>query len=150
MADTRFRKEAEDWVRTKALPELLKQTFSTRNLKLESGGVFEFDAVSDDGIIVASISTSSSRTSGNNLCTGAIHKLRSDMLFLLLARAEQPYIVLTQADMYAYWMNERERGRVPLTIRFLHTPLPDHLAQRLAESRTKASEEMMSSRRVRP
>ncbi|HEV7242355.1 MAG TPA: hypothetical protein VGQ36_24210 [Thermoanaerobaculia bacterium] len=83
MADTTCQIECEDWVRRAWMQERFGEPFFRERVKLTSGGVFDFDAVNRDRTVVATISTSSARTSGGNWATGAVMKLRSDMLFLV-------------------------------------------------------------------
>ncbi|MBV9182901.1 MAG: hypothetical protein JO356_16450 [Acidobacteria bacterium] len=49
MADTRIQPEVEDWVRLEWMPAQYGTRFSRERLRLRSGGVFDFDAVSKDG-----------------------------------------------------------------------------------------------------
>jgi len=63
MADTRIQIEVEDWVRRNWMPTHFGKKFFREHLKIRSGGVFDFDAVSDDASIVGTISTSGSKTS---------------------------------------------------------------------------------------
>ena len=71
MADTRVQLEVEDWVRENWMKEKYGQQFHRKRVKLVSGGVFDFDAVSEDKTIGACISTS-----GANLywktCSGKV------------------------------------------------------------------------------
>jgi hypothetical protein len=55
MADTRVQLEVEDWVRRNWMDKKYGQQFSRDRVKLSSGGVFDFDAVSQDGKIAAAI-----------------------------------------------------------------------------------------------
>src|SRR6266404_9696240 len=66
MAHTGVQLEVEDWVRREWLPQEFGQRFSRERLKLTPGGFFDFDAVSADEKIVASISTSAARTATGN------------------------------------------------------------------------------------
>jgi hypothetical protein len=142
MADTTFQLLVEDWVRHQFLAPRYNQRFSERHLNLTSGGKFEFDAVSDDGSIVASISTSAAKTATGNRATGAVMKLRSDMLFLLMAKAPRPMLVLTQECMCNLIEAERKRGRVPPEIIVEHAPLSEELADELKRVRVRNSSEM--------
>ena len=99
MADTGVQLEVEDWVRREWLPREFGQRFSRERLKLTPGGVFDFDAVSADEKIVASISTSASRTATGKLAVGKLTKIRSDMLFLLMASCDQRLVILTDETM---------------------------------------------------
>ena len=66
VADTRYlTKEVEDFVRA-GLRQRHGIEFSKRKLRLTTEGEHEFDAVSADGKIVASIKAASARTSGGD------------------------------------------------------------------------------------
>ncbi|HYT19398.1 MAG TPA: hypothetical protein VEW05_04110 [Candidatus Polarisedimenticolia bacterium] len=78
MAQTGVQLEVEDWVRREWLPKEFGQRFTRERLGLTSGGVFDFDAVSADEKIVASISTSAARTARGNLAVGKLTKIRSE------------------------------------------------------------------------
>ena len=80
----------EDRVRREWMPERYGQRFSRERVELNAGGVFDFDAVSADATIVASISTIGLRTAGGSPGSGKVQKVRSDIFFLLLAKAGAP------------------------------------------------------------
>jgi len=73
---------------------------------------------------------------------GKLMKLRSDMLFLLLSEAPRKVMVLCESDMYTLCQRERESGRVPKEIEFVHAHLPDELAIRLIAARKLSSDEV--------
>jgi hypothetical protein len=141
MADTRIQLEVEDWVRRNWMPIQYGAKFSRERLRLRSGGVFDFDAVSEDHSIVATISTSGSKTSGGKHAVGKILKLRSDMLFLTMVEAQRRIIVLTEQDMCDQCEKEALGGRVPKEIEFVCVPIPEELRTRLIVARSKASGE---------
>jgi len=124
MVDTRIQLEVEDWVRRNWMPAHFGRKFSRERLPLRSGGVFDFDAVSDDHSIVATISTSGAKTSGGKHAVGKILKLRSDMLFPTLVEAERRVIVLTEKDMLDQCNKEFAGGRVPEEIEFACAQIP--------------------------
>ena len=140
MADTRVQLEVEDWVRQEWMPTKYGVTFNRDRVKLRSGGVFDFDAVSGDKSIIATISTSGAKTAGGNYAVGKMLKIRSDMLFLTMVEAQQR-VVLTAQDMYKQCHKEKEGGRVPQEIEFVHASLPEKLNARLVAARQKASVE---------
>jgi hypothetical protein len=142
MADTRTQIEVEDWVRQHWMPAKFGQKFHRERLQLSSGGVFDFDAVSSDRKIAASISTSAATTAGGKNAVGKLMKLRADMLFLLLAQVERRLIVLTEPDMYEQCLKEVQGGRVPPSIEFFHAEIPDELKIRLRKARRIASREV--------
>lgn len=141
MADTRIQIEVEDWVRRNWMPIHFGKKFFRERLKVRSGGVFDFDAVSDDASVVGTISTSGSKTSGMKNAVGKILKLRSDVLFLTMVKAERRVIVLTEQDMFDQCKKESAGGRVPPEIEFVCAEIPDELRARLVAARLKASGE---------
>lgn len=143
MADTRVQVEVEDWVREQWMLTSFGKRFHRNRLPLTSGGVFDFDAVSDDRKIAACISTSGGKTATGKMAVGKLLKLRSDMLFLLLARdLERRIIVLTEPDMLGLLEKEKAGGRVPQNIEFCLADLPAELRNKLIEARNKASKEV--------
>lgn len=142
MADSKAHMLAEQWIAREWLSARFGQVFSETKLPLSAGGVFKFDAVSEDRRIVANISTSAEKTRPGKHGTAKVQKIRSDIFFLLLANAESKLIVLSKPDMHAWWLKEAARGRVPAEIEFLHAALPDELNAILQDSRRRASEEV--------
>lgn len=69
-------------------------------------------------------------------------KLRSDMLFLLLAERPKSLVVLTERDMHDLCLRERQGGRVPTAIEFLYAELSADLAERLRVARSASSSEV--------
>lgn len=146
MADTRCQLECEDWVRQEWMQQEFGQRFHRERVRLSSGGVFDFDAVSADGTTVASISTSGSRTGSGKLAVGKLMKIRSDMLFLLLAAAKRSLMIFTEKDMYDLCIKEIEGGRAPENIECFHAQLPADLAAKLQIARRASSEEVSPRR----
>jgi len=143
MADTRMQLEVEDYVRRNWMVQQFGTRFSRERLVLRSGGVFDFDAVSEDRSIVATISTSGAKTAGGNNAVGKILKLRSDMLFLTMVEAKRRLIILTERDMCDQCEREAAGGRVPPEIEFDCAIIPDELRARLISARLKASAESL-------
>ena len=146
MADTRVQVEVEDWVRRHWMPEHFGESFYRERVRLSSGGVFDFDAVNKDVSAVANISTSSAKTSGGKHAVGKVLKVRSDIYFLLLAEAKRRICVLTEEDMYDFWIRERQAGRVPNSVEFSLVRLPAELRATLMESQRKAAKEVSPKR----
>lgn len=148
MADTRTQLVVEDWVRDEWMRAKFKHDFQRKRVALATNGKgrFDFDAVAleDQTVkIVASISTSGRSTASGKLGTGKLHKLRSDMLFLLLAKdAEKRLLVLTERDMYDLCVKEQQEGRVPTEIELHLAELPEDLAANLRAARDTASREV--------
>jgi hypothetical protein len=108
--------------------------------------VFDFDAVGADGTMIGTISTSSAKTSGGKLAVGKLMKIRSDMLFLLLAAPKRAVMVLTERDMYDLCEKEKEAGRAPRNIEFYHAALPADLAAKLKVAKQVSSDEVSPRR----
>jgi len=143
MADTRFRHAIEACIRETFLRGEYRQPFEKRQLRLCAGGRFEFDAVSQDGSVAATISTASARVrDSRRIAVGSINKIRSDMLFLMLCEARTKLVVLTEADMMDFWTAERGRGRVPRQIDFKLAPLPKTMRTELDTKKAEASYEI--------
>jgi len=145
MANTRAQRDVENWVTDQWLPGLFGQRFRKECLRLSSGGVFEFDAVSEDDRIVACISTSRGKTSGGKYPMGKVHKLRADVLFLTLVSADRRIIVLTASDMHAICLKEARNGRLPPSVEYLLAEIPADLAARCKEAQDDCSQEVRPS-----
>lgn len=142
MADTRIQLEIERWIRTQWLPANYGQEFVPRRLCLSTGGYFDFDAVSADGSIVANISTSSAPTASKKPGSGKMNKLRSDILFLLMIAAKTRLLILTEPNMYAKCLRQKQIGRIPNEIEFALAEIPNELKQRLTEAKKLAAQEV--------
>lgn len=143
MADTKVQLEVEDWVRENWLSKRLERPFYRNRIALTSGGVFDFDAVSDDKRIVACISTSGGKTASGKLAVGKLLKLRSDMLFLILAKGvDRRLLVLTEPDALELCRKEKAGGRVPPEIEILLAEISDELRTKLQAARKLCSDEM--------
>ena len=141
MADTRIQLEVEDWVRRNWMLSQYGMKFSRERLRLRSGGIFDFDAVTEDRSIVAVISTSGAKTANGKHAVGKILKLRSDMLFLTMVEAKRRIILLTEQDMCDLLKREFEGGRTPREIEFVCAEIPGDLRTKLIKAREKASGE---------
>ena len=145
MADTSVQHEVEAWIVQNELPRLYGQPFAKGKLELTWGGLFEFDAVSEDSRIAVCISTSSSRTESGKLAYGKIQKIKADALYLLNARGlETRVLVFTERSMLEYFEQEGRAGRFPseriLELRYIE--LPKELREKLERARLQASAEV--------
>lgn len=147
MAETKTQLEIEDWIRREWLSGKFRQRFIKDTVRLTSGGMFEFDAVSVDESIVACISTSGLTTSGGKPGSGKRHKIRSDLFFFLLTpSSKQRLMVFTEQDMYEFWLKEQKNGRVPRDIQFLIAAIPMELREKLSHAKAKSAEEVSGKR----
>lgn len=142
MASSTIPSEVETWIREEWLPQRFRRSFTKKKVRLESGGEFEFDAVSDDDEVVANISTSSLKTASGNVGSGKIHKVRSDIYFLLLAPSAKKLMLLTDSDMHEAWLKQIDYGRVPDSIQIRCVEIPNLLREKLRAAQTRASDEV--------
>ena len=142
MASTAIQSEVERWIREEWLRRRFGRSFTKKNVRLKSGGEFEFDAVSDDDKVVANISTSSLKTASGNVGAGKIYKVRSDIYFLLLAPCAKKLMLLTDSDMHEAWLKQIDRGRVPDSIQIRCVEIPNPLREKLEAAQKKASKEV--------
>ena len=142
LADSRVHLEVEDWIRQIWMPDTFGQPFFRERLQLESGGLFDFDAVSADRRIAASISASGGFTASGKAAVPKLNKLRSDVLFLLQTSLDRRLVVLADADLFKLCEREIDSGRMPRQVEFFHAPLPDALEIKLRASRAVAAAEV--------
>ena len=143
MADTSVQHKAEAWIVAHGMPIHFKgMSFTGRKMRLVWGGQFAFDAVSADGSIVASISTSAARTATKKLATAKFQKLKTDALYLLnLEKEARRVMVFTEESMFDYFKKAVTAGRFPPNIELLHISLPIELHAEVVASRAIASNE---------
>ena len=121
---------------------VMGQRFAPRKMPLTWGGQFAFDAVSDDGSIVAVISTSSAKTATGKGATAKFQKLKTDALYLLhLAAPARMVMVFTEMDMRDYFDKVTQAGRFPPSIERLFVALPPELQAMVVATRALASQE---------
>ena len=135
MADTKAQVEAEKWIREEYLPKKYGQSFRRNNLGLQSRTQSNFDAVSDDGEIVAMICTSAGFTSSGKVATEELMKVRSDALrFLMLeATPQKRLMIFTDQSMIDLVKDEKKKGRFPSELEILKVKLPAEIAAKVAE-----------------
>lgn len=142
MADGRVQLEAEDWVRREWMKTKFNLEFSRERLPLEAGGQFDFDAVSLDRTIAANISTNGGKTARGRAAMPKLNKIRSDILFLMMAQVQRRMVMMTDRDMFELCQDERRKGRLPKSIEMFHAEVPPELESRLKDARRIAAEEV--------
>lgn len=141
MADSSIQVKVEEWVRDQWMPMQFGAHFARQPVSLVTGGEINIDAVGQGGKFLATISTSSYKTSSGKQGSGKLHKFRSDVLFLHLADAQKKVMLFTEADMFEKCQKEYREGRVPKDIAIMYVELPIELAEELREARGKAASE---------
>lgn len=146
MATTSVQHEIGRWLREHWMPKQFGQPFTRRPVRLQTGGTFNFAAVSEDESIVGTISTSSALTAAGKEGTAKFHKLRSDMLYLTMAPCPRRVMILTDSAMHQRCLHERKTGRVPACIEFLHAEIPAEYASKLTIAQAEAAKEVTPDR----
>lgn len=147
MADTSYiKKEVEPWVRNWLSNQFPGHIFESRVLPLtritwDSPGNHEFDAVSEDGRIVASIKGHSWKTRTGNLPMAKYASLYQELYFLSLAEADKRFLILTNKELFDDFRN-RSRGKIADGIELIFCLLPEYLRLRMKKIIDQASREM--------
>lgn len=141
MANTSYlRYTVEPWVRDR-LAEKYAQSFTSQVLLLSPGGSHEFDAVSEDRQIVASIKANSGLTSGGNHPTGKVATCLNEIYFLTLVAASTRVLVLTNPEFYSIFTRVTT-GQIAHDIHVELLPLPTEMQNVVDGVTQRASEEM--------
>lgn len=141
MANTRYLTTVvEEHVRA-ALAEHYGVPFGKRMLSLASGGQHEFDAVAEDGSLVASIKSASGRTAGGKNPSGKIKDCIAELYFLSLLSAPRRALLLTSPAFYELFLGAM-RGKIAPGIEVVHLPLPSAVQAEVDEVQRRASAEV--------
>jgi hypothetical protein len=95
VADTRYLTTVAEAHVREVLSARYGVKFDKRRLSLITGGLHEFDGVSEDGTIVTSVKTSSGLTSGGNVPAAKLKDSIAELYFLGLVEAPTRQLILT-------------------------------------------------------
>jgi hypothetical protein len=141
MANTSLLRSAvEDYVR-KELRSRHGLEFSPRFLKLRTGGQHEFDAVSSDGNVIASVKSASGLTAAGNVPDGKIKNCIAELYYLSLVGAPIRILVLTTPAFYEIF-TRKMTGAIANGVEVKCIPLPPELQLRVDEVVRTASKEV--------
>ena len=115
--------------------------FASKELRLTTGGSHEFDAVSTDDRIVASIKSASDKTSNGKYPAGKIKDAEAELYYLTLVSAHSKSLVLTDPQFFER-MKNRLKGKLPQNIKLRLIPLSSEMQEQVDIVRKKASDEM--------
>ena len=128
MADTTsLKKGIERHVRVWLGSQFPGHHFQARSLLLRSGKTFDFDAVSDDGSIMASILSNRPKTRTGNENTGAVRKALLDICYLLSVPGDPTRLMVFTDTAFRDLVALRDRlgdGSIRMEV----CPLPSDLA----------------------
>jgi len=141
MADTTLLKsKVEDFIREKLRSEY-GQPFEKQFVDLTTGGPHEFDAVSKDGRIVASIKSASGKTAGGKNPSGKIKDSIAELYFLRLVKADRRILILTNHDFYQIFLKNLQ-GKIPFDLEVVNIPLPQDIEAEVRHVQARASKEV--------
>ncbi|MGH3763323.1 hypothetical protein [Actinophytocola sp.] len=112
--------------------------FRRRRLRLQPGGYHEFDAVSDDGRVVASVKTAAGGAGRHP--SGKVTNCLAELYFLSLVRAHRKLLVLTSAEFHRSFLTAMA-GKIPHSLEVLHVALPPDVRARVAAVQEAGSDE---------
>jgi hypothetical protein len=129
MVDIKAQAEAENWIRGVYLPKKYGQPFHQKSLELQSRAQAKFDAVSEDGEIVAVISTNVGFTSGGRKNEDELNQTRTAALrFLMLDYIpKERLMIFTEQSMMDLVKDEKKRDRFPKALKLVKVKLPAKL-----------------------
>jgi hypothetical protein len=140
MANTSALQEAFRWVRGE-LGQLHGVAFEKREVRLRTGASRSFNAVAEDGSIIATVTNSSGLTSGGKKPVGKIRGAIAELYFLSLADAPKRLLIATDPDFFAILRNELA-GALADGLQISQLALPVGLAASVHEVTAAASTEM--------
>jgi hypothetical protein len=141
MADTTpLKRLVEPYVR-EVLEREYGCPFRSRRLTLSTGGSHEFDAVSDDGQVVASIKSASGRTSGGKNPSGKVQGAEAELYYLTLAPGRERLLVVTDPEFHEILVG-RLVGRLAPGLSLKVIPLSLEILEQVRGVHQEASREM--------
>ena len=141
MADTTVLKRVVEPFVRHVLAEEFGMEFESQVVTLSTGGTHEFDAVSSDGKVFASIKSASGKTSGGNNPSGKIRDVEAELYYLALAEAPTRILVLTNPEFFEI-MSRRLTGRLAPGISMRLVELPSNIVSQVEQVQRAASSEV--------
>lgn len=145
MANTRYLRDVvEGYVRGQLADEF-GQPFTSQILVLSTGGTHEFDAVSEDGRLVASIKSASGLTRGGRVPSGKIKDSTAELYYLSLVEAPRRLLILTDPEFYEIFLRTMA-GRILDGLEVRAMLLPKDIRAEVDKVVAEASREVSPSR----
>ncbi|MDG6970662.1 MAG: hypothetical protein JRN54_06095 [Nitrososphaerota archaeon] len=148
MATSKAQLKVEKWIREQWLPgqypgKLFESRFLTIGTKSDgSPATHQFDAVSVDGEVVASVKASSGRTRSGRYPSAKVSNAIAELYYLSCASAKEMRLVLVDPE-FCEIVKKKVDGIVPDKVEILLAEgIPPELESELAEARKVQSDEM--------
>lgn len=112
-------------------------------MRLVTGGVHRFDAVSKDRTIIAGIKSSVLRgyVSRMPVGVGVIKSTFTELYFLSLVKAKKRFLILTDEKFYKHFLRASE-GKVAENIEILNCNLSEEILAKIADVHKNCSSEI--------
>ena len=144
MANTIAADDVAIWIRKEWMPKQIGGSFKCGDIRLLTGGLHRFSAVSQNQSIIACISTNRTRLPSGKSATDRLYKVRSDLYYLLLTGENNRKLYLcTEQDMKDWGDAEKRKGLIPGNVEFHLVSLPTSLRVNLEASRRATSHELV-------
>lgn len=141
MADTTYLKYTVEEIVRNQLSEEFGQFFTAKRMKLLTGAMHEFTAVSEHNTIVAEIKSSGGRTAGGTLPAGKIKAAIAELYYLSLVNAHRRILVLTDPEFHAI-MVKRMDGALAPGLELKLVKLPEDVQKEVRAIQNHASKEV--------
>jgi hypothetical protein len=128
----------EDHVRD-VLSARYQVVFRRERVRLQPGGYHEFDAVSGNGRVVASVKTAGTQGGGRHPAT-KVASCVAELYFLSLARAHRRILVLTSAEFHGRFL-QAMAGKIPNGVEIMYIPLPTDVQARVTAVQESGTDE---------
>jgi len=138
--------KVEPFIRKELEKSYPGRTFTPKTLALRKKrdgtyAVHEFDAVSEDNSVVASIKSHSWLTSGGKSPAGKIGQIYEALYFLTLVDAKTKLLILTDREAYEGFLRVSD-GKIAEGMEIKFCPLSPELQLLVSKVHQKASQEM--------
>lgn len=141
MANTFYLRQVVEKYVCEQLEQEFGQPFGSVVLPLTPGGAHEFDAVSADRKVVASVKSASGLTATGRNPSGKIKDSIAELYFLTLVEAEKRQLVLTTPAFFEIF-KKAMKGKVSPNVEVRCIPLPGHIQQEVDLIVAAASQEV--------
>ena len=139
---TRVEDEVREWLERKFKKSFISKRLAIGTKSKKEAATREFDAVSDDGSIVASIKSNSWTTSGGNIPSAKVNIFYTELYFfgLLKDKPKKLFIFTNKATLEGF--KNTSDGKRPKDVELIHVPLAKNTKRVVARVNRKASQEM--------
>ena len=111
--------------------------FRRKRQRLQPGGYHEFDAVSENGRIVAAVKTATA--TGRHPASNMANCL-AELYFLSMAPGRRKILVLTSPEFHEMFRTAMA-GKIPGNVEIMYVPLPADVAERVAAVQRAGTDE---------